>query len=618
MFLPTTIEEVNKLGWDALDIILVSGDTYIDSSYNGSAVIGKWLVKHGFRVGIIAQPDIDSSEDITRLGSPELFWGVSAGCVDSMVANYTATKRRRKSDDFTPGGENNRRPDRAVIAYTNLIKRNFKDEKKPIVIGGIEASLRRTVHYDFWSNKLRKSVLFDAKADILSYGMGERSMLELALAMKREEDWRNIRGISYIAKEPRKGYEILPSYTECVQSKDKFVEAFEKFYINCDPVTAKGLVQQQDTRYLIQNPPSLTPTQEEMDEIYGMDFEREVHPYYLKQGPVKAMETIRNSITTHRGCYGECNFCAIAVHQGRTISQRSEDSIVREAEAITAGDKFKGYISDVGGPTANMYGIECPKKLKAGACRDRRCMYPHTCSAMRPNHSKQISLLKRLNNLDGVKKIFIASGIRYDLIMSDSKCGNLYLEELIKNHISGQMKVAPEHTEDKILGLMGKQGKDVLKSFKDKFYSINERMGKKQFLTYYLIAAHPGCGDKEMADLKKFASQELKLNPEQVQIFTPTPSTYSTLMYYTEKDPFTGKKLFVEKDISRKEKQKNKLTAKEERGFGRTSLERSGGSSKKTAGSRDGSNSKRRSGKSTKQSKNAKLSTNSKNRSKKK
>lgn len=612
MFLPTTIEEVNKLGWDALDIILVSGDTYIDSSYNGSAVIGKWLIKHGFRVGIIAQPDIDSSEDITRLGSPELFWGVSAGCVDSMVANYTATKKRRRSDDFTPGGENNRRPDRAVIAYTNLIKRNFKDEKKPIVIGGIEASLRRTVHYDFWSNKLRKSVLFDAKADILSYGMGERSMLELALAMKREEEWRNIRGISYIAKEPRKGYELLPSYTECVESKDKFVEAFEKFYINCDPVTAKGLVQQQDTRYLIQNPPSLTPTQEEMDKIYGMDFEREVHPYYLKEGPVKAMETIRNSITTHRGCYGECNFCAIAVHQGRTISQRSEDSIVKEAELITTGDKFKGYISDVGGPTANMYGIECPKKLKSGACRDRRCMYPHTCSAMKPNHSKQISLLKRLNNLDGVKKIFIASGIRYDLIMSDNKCGNLYLEELIKNHISGQMKVAPEHTEDKILGLMGKQGKDVLKSFKDKFYTINERMGKKQFLTYYLIAAHPGCGDKEMADLKKFASQELRLNPEQVQIFTPTPSTYSTLMYYTERDPFTGKKLFVEKDISRKEKQKNKLTSKEERGFGRTSMGRSNGNSKKKSESRAGNTSKRRSGKS------AKSSTNNKKRSKKK
>ena len=258
MFLPTTKKEMYKLGWDTLDIILVSGDTYIDSSYNGSAVIGKWLVKHGFRVGIIAQPDIDSGTNITRLGSPELFWGVSAGCVDSMVANYTATKRKRKSDDFTPGGTNNRRPDRATIAYTNLIKRNFKDDKKPIVLGGIEASLRRVVHYDFWSNKLRKSILFDAKADILSYGMGESSMLELALAMKREEDWTNIKGLSYIAREPKKGYELLPSYAECTEDKNKFVEAFEKFYINCDPITAKGLVQQQDTRYLIQNPPAPT------------------------------------------------------------------------------------------------------------------------------------------------------------------------------------------------------------------------------------------------------------------------------------------------------------------------------------------------------------------------
>jgi len=562
MFLPTTKREMSNLGWDSLDIILVSGDTYIDSSYNGTTVIGKWLVKHGFRVGIIAQPDIDSSADITRLGSPELFWGVSAGCVDSMVANYTATKRKRKSDDFTPGGINNRRPDRATIAYTNLIKRNFKDEKKPIVLGGIEASLRRTVHYDFWSNKLRKSILFDAKADILSYGMGERSMLELALAMKREEDWTTIRGLAYIAKEPKKGYELLPSYEECIGSKDKFVEAFEKFYINCDPITAKGLVQQQDTRYLIQNPPSLTLGENEMDEIYGMDFEREVHPYYLEQGPVKAMETIRNSITTHRGCYGECNFCAIAVHQGRTISQRSEDSVITEAENITAAPKFKGNISDVGGPTANMYGMECTKKLKLGACKDKRCLYPETCKALKPSHNSQVNLLKKLKNIDGIKKIFIASGIRYDLIMSDNKCGSLYLEELVKNHISGQMKVAPEHTEDKILGLMGKQGKTVLKEFKDKFYEINDRIGKKQFLTYYLIAAHPGCGDKEMADLKKFASQELKLNPEQVQIFTPTPSTYSTLMYYTEIDPFTGKKLFVEKDTGRKEAQKNRLTEK--------------------------------------------------------
>lgn len=562
MFLPTTIEEAKKLGWDKLDIILVSGDTYIDSSYNGTAVIGKWLAKHGFRVGIIAQPDINSSEDITRLGEPELYWAVSAGCVDSMVANYTAAKKKRNSDDFTPGGVNDRRPDRAVIAYTNLIKRNFKNSEKPIVLGGIEASLRRIVHYDFWSNSLRRSVLFDAKADILSYGMGEKSMLQLAQALRDGKEWRDIRGLAYIAKEWREGYIDLPSFEECRDDKRSFVKAFELFYLNCDPVTAKGLCQKHADRYLVQNPPSPIFTSEEMDEIYGMDFEREVHPYYRAQGEVRALDTIRNSITTHRGCYGECNFCAIAVHQGRTVMERSEESIIKEAEKIASSKNFKGYISDVGGPTANMYGIECSKKLKSGACSHKRCMYPKTCPALNIDHQKQVNLLKKLKKIDKVKKIFIASGIRYDLILDDTKCGNIYLEELIKDHISGQMKIAPEHTEDKVLGLMGKQGKSLLKEFKNRFYKINDKLGKKQFLTYYLIAAHPGCNEKDMLDLKVFASQELRINPEQVQIFTPTPSTYSTLMYYTEMDPLTGKKLFVEKDTQRKQKQKDIVVPK--------------------------------------------------------
>jgi len=563
MFLVTTKEEMDKLGWDSLDIILVSGDTYIDSSYNGTAVIGKWLLRYGFKVGVIAQPDISSPDDITRLGPPELFWGVSAGCVDSMVANYTATKKRRKSDDFTPGGINNKRPDRASIVYTNLIKRYFKNNKVPVVLGGIEASLRRIVHYDFWSDKLRKSILFNAKADILSYGMGEKSMLELALAMKRGDPWENIRGIAYISKEPRKGYLELPSFEECIGDKKLFIKAFETFYLNCDPLTAKGIFQKQDTRYFVQNPPSMPFSSEEMDSIYGMDFEREVHPYYRSLGEVKALETIRNSITTHRGCYGECNFCAIAVHQGRTVTCRSEESIISEANTILSSPKFKGYISDVGGPTANMYGIECEKKLKSGACKDKKCMYPKTCPVLKPDHSKQVSLLKKLERLDGVKKVFIASGLRYDLILSDEKCGNLYLKDLIKNHVSGQLKIAPEHTEDKILSLMGKQEKSILKEFKEKFYSINNSLGMKQFLTYYLIAAHPGCNEKDMENLKKFASRELNTNPEQVQIFTPTPSTYSTLMYYTEMDPYTGKKLFVEKDTGKKQKQKDILVSKE-------------------------------------------------------
>ena len=563
MFLPTTMEEVKKLGWNYLDIILISGDTYIDSSYNGSALIGKWLYKHGFKVGIIAQPDINSDVDIKRLGEPKLYWAVSAGCVDSMVANYTATKKKRRSDDFTPGGENTKRPDRASIAYTNLIKRHFKNSEVPIVLGGIEASLRRITHYDYWSNNLRRPLIFDAKADILSYGMGEKSMLELARAIRDKKDWRDIRGLSYISKEIKEGYLELPSYENCVKDKKEFIKAFEIFYHNCDSILSKGLYQKCGDRYLIQNPPSENFSSRELDAIYSMDFERDVHPYYKKMGEVRALDTIKTSVTTHRGCYGECNFCAIAIHQGRTVISRTEDSIVDEVKEITKMKKFKGNIADVGGPTANMYQVECKKKLKFGACQDRRCLYPQKCPALKIDHSKQVDLLKRLKGIDKIKKIFIASGIRYDMILDDKKCGQMYMEEIIKDHVSGQMKIAPEHTEDKVLSLMGKQGKAPLKEFKEKFYQINKKLGKKQFLTYYLIAAHPGCNEKDMLDLKRFASAELRVNPEQVQIFTPTPSTYSTLMYYTEMDPFTGKKLFVEKDNGKKQKQKDILIPRE-------------------------------------------------------
>ena len=563
MFLPTTMEEVKKLGWNYLDIILISGDTYIDSSYNGSALIGKWLYKHGFKVGIIAQPDINSDVDIKRLGEPKLYWAVSAGCVDSMVANYTATKKKRRSDDFTPGGENTKRPDRASIAYTNLIKRHFKNSEVPIVLGGIEASLRRITHYDYWSNNLRRPLIFDAKADILSYGMGEKSMLELARAIRDKKDWRDIRGLSYISKEIKEGYLELPSYENCLKDKKEFIKAFETFYHNCDSILSKGLYQKCGDRYLIQNPPSENFSSRELDAIYSMEFERDVHPYYKKMGEVRALDTIKTSVTTHRGCYGECNFCAIAIHQGRTVISRTEDSIVDEVKEITKMKKFKGNIADVGGPTANMYQVECKKKLKFGACQDRRCLYPQKCPALKIDHSKQIELLKRLKGIDKIKKIFIASGIRYDMILDDKKCGQMYMEEIIKDHVSGQMKIAPEHTEDKVLSLMGKQGKAPLKEFKEKFYQINKKLGKKQFLTYYLIAAHPGCNEKDMLDLKRFASAELRVNPEQVQIFTPTPSTYSTLMYYTEMDPFTGKKLFVEKDNGKKQKQKDILIPRE-------------------------------------------------------
>jgi len=556
MFLPTTYEEMKKLGWERADIILVSGDTYIDSSYNGIAVIGKVLSSKGYKVAVIAQPDIESDIDIKRLGEPLLYWGISAGTVDSMVANYTASKKRRRNDDFTPGGENNRRPDRACIIYTNLIKKYFKNTV-PVVLGGIEASLRRIPHYDYWSNSIRRSVLFDAKADIIIYGMGEKSILELTDKIKNKETYEDVRGICYISKEKKENFIELPSFEEVKESKEKFTEMFNIFYINNDALTAKGLCQKHDTRYLIHNPPALPLSMEEMDIVYGFEYERDVHPYYKEQGEVKALETIKNSITTHRGCYGECNFCSIAVHQGRTIINRSMEAILKEAEIISKDKGFKGYINDVGGPTANMYMVECDKKLKYGSCKDKRCLYPEKCNSLKISHKKQIELLKKIRELKNVKKVFVASGIRYDLILEDYEYGDKYLREIVKNHISGQMKIAPEHTEDKVLAEMGKPGKKYLKEFKERFYKINKEEDKNQFLTYYIIAAHPNCDENDMKKMKEFAVKELKTNPEQVQIFTPTPSTYSTLMYYTEKDPFTGKKIFVEKDMNKKIKQKD-------------------------------------------------------------
>jgi len=556
MFVPTTQRELRQLGWDKLDIILITGDSYIDSPFIGVAVIGKVLLKAGYRVGIIAQPDVNSGTDIGRLGEPELFWGVTGGSVDSMVANYTATGKWRKHDDYTPGGVNDRRPNRAVIAYSNLIRRYFK-HTRPIVLGGIEASLRRVVHYDFWSNKLRKSILFNAKADLLIYGMGERAVVELAEGLSRGRDVTEIPGLCYISKQKRAGYSELPAYEAVIKDKRAFIEMFHAFYRNNDPLTARGLCQKQDTRYLIQNPPAPYLTQGELDAVYRLDFERDLHPFYKQQGDVKALETIKFSISTHRGCYGECNFCAIAVHEGRTIRWRSHESILTEARRLTEYPDFKGYIHDVGGPTANMYGFECQKKLAHGVCVNRRCLYPKICPQLGTDHSAQTALLKKLREIKGVKKVFVASGIRYDLVLGDKAHGREYLEEVVRHHVSGQMKVAPEHTEDHVLAKMGKPSRQALLEFKDLFDKLTRAAGKRQFLTYYLIAAHPGCTERDMWRLKSFAGRELKLNPEQVQIFTPTPSTYSSLMYYTEMDPFTGEKIFVEKDVGRKQRQKD-------------------------------------------------------------
>lgn len=560
MFLPTTRKELDQLGWDQLDVILVTGDSYIDSPFIGIAVIGKVLSHAGYRVGVIAQPDINSDEDICRLGEPRLFWGVSGGSIDSMVANYTALKKKRKSDDYTPGGKNDRRPDRATIVYANLIRR-FSKNTRPIVLGGIEASLRRIAHYDFWSDRIRSSILFDAKANYLLYGMAEKSIVELADGLKVGDDVRNIRGLCYISN--KKDFETIPDdYMElpaCETVKmDKYslIDMFHIFYQNSDPLTAKGLYQKHGTRYLVQNPPSPCLTQNELDEVYALDFERAQHPYYESQGKVKALQTIRFSIPTHRGCYGECNFCSIAVHQGRTVQWRSSKSILTEVRELTQSPDFKGYIMDLGGPTANMYGIECRKKITRGHCQKKRCLYPVVCPLLKADHRKQLDLLKQIRQIAGVKKVFVASGIRYDLLLSDESHGKQYLQEIVNHHVSGQMKIAPEHTEEKVLNKMGKPGTDSLIKFKELFDQMSRAAGKKQFLTYYFIAAHPGCTEKDMQNMKRFISQKLKMYPEQVQIFTPLPSTYSALMYATEMDPFTREPIFVEKELRKKAWQK--------------------------------------------------------------
>ncbi len=561
MFLPTTKAELSDLNWDQLDIILITGDSYIDSPFMGVAVIGRVLLDAGFKVGVIAQPDYQSPADITRLGEPRLFWGVTAGSIDSMVANYTATGKPRRSDDYTPGGRNTKRPNRATLVYANLIRRYFKDTV-PIVLGGVEASLRRIAHYDFWSDSIRRSILFDAKADYLLYGMAEGSILALSRTLKAGENPESLRGLCYISHEIPEGYIEIPAYETVIEDDDAFIEMFHTFYKNNDPVSARGLAQLHRDRYLIQNPPYPYLDQEALDRVYDLSYERAQHPYYAREGDVKALETVRFSIPTHRGCYGECSFCAIAVHEGRTIRWRSEKSILSEARQLTHLPDFNGYILDLSGPTANMYGFECPVKLKRGACPDRACLYPEICPTLPLDHQKQTDLLKKIRQLPKVKKVFIGSGLRYDMILADENQGQAYLEELVEHHVSGQLKVAPEHSQPDILARMRKPDRDSLLKFKHHFDTLSQKVGKKQFLSYYLIAAYPGCTTSDMQALRKFASQELGVLPEQVQVFTPTPSTYASVMYHTGKDPVTGERLYVEKNPAAKKSQKEVITGR--------------------------------------------------------
>mgnify|MGYP000307965170 CR=1 FL=1 len=559
---------MEALKWDSLDVILVTGDSYIDHPSIGVSVIGHVLMDAGFKVGIIAQPDTGSDRDIARLGCPGLFWGVTSGSIDSMVANYTPAGRKRRSDDYTPGGINNARPDRAVIAYTNLIRRFFKDTC-PIVLGGIEASLRRIAHFDFWTESVRRSILFDAKADILVYGMGERAVIELAQCIRDKRDYRAVKGLCYISGEKPLSCLELPEYELAAKDNRAFIEMSVLFLENTGYQGAEKLCQRHADRYLVQNPPQPPLTGRDLDRVYEMDYERDHHPLYEHKGRVKALDTIRFSITTHRGCFGGCSFCSISPHQGRRVSSRSAQSLVTEAEGLTRHRLFKGIIADVGGPTANMYSMQCVQGATRGMCRNRQCLFPVVCEKMKVDHSALIALLRRLRKIPGVKRVFVASGIRHDLIMADAEYGREYLKELVMHHISGQMKIAPEHIVDHVLGCMGKPGAATLIAFKDLFYQLNHDAGKRQFLTYYLIAAHPGCTLDDMKKLKTFSVKELRTNPEQVQIFTPLPSTISAVMYYTQTDPFTGQGLFVEKDRAIRQKHKDIILAKKRIGKSR-------------------------------------------------
>jgi uncharacterized radical SAM protein YgiQ len=557
MFLPTTSHEIKALGWDRPDIVLVTGDAYIDSPHVGVAVIGKYLARAGFRVAVIAQPSTLDGRDITRLGEPALFWGVTGGCIDSMVANYTATKKWRNQDDYTPGGLNIR-PDRATIAYTNLIRRFYKNGK-PVVLGGIEASLRRIAHYDYWDNHVRRSVLFDAKADIIAYGMAEKSTLALAQALRDGGDWRGIPGICYIAPEPPADYTVLPAFEEVRDDPAAFRRMFLQFYQYIDDPAA-GFVQKHGDRWLVHTPPQPPLSTDELDGVYALDFERAAHPYY-RTGEIRALETIKQSITTHRGCFGQCSYCSIAVHQGRRVVSRSPGSIIAEACRLTHLPGFNGIIYDVGGATANMYATACSTGRDT-PCRNRHCLVPHPCENLRFGHRAQAALLQQLLQLPGIKKVFISTGIRHDMVVADRDYGAAYVRQLVGHHVSGQIKLAPEHSEPEVLALMNKPSVKSLLRFKEMFDAACTQLGKKYFMTYYLIAAHPGCTDVHMHKLRDFLSRGLRILPEQVQIFTPTPSSISTMMYHCGTDA-SGKPLFCEKDRNARQRQKDILKKRE-------------------------------------------------------
>jgi uncharacterized radical SAM protein YgiQ len=548
MYLPTLGDKIDY----QLDIILVTGDAYIDHPSMGSSLIAHRLVSKGYKVGIIAQPDLYSNKDICWFGQPKLFWGVTSGAVDSIVANYTALGKKRKSDNYTPGGTNNKRPDRATIFYSNLIRKYYK--KQTIVLGGLEAGLRRLAHYDWIQDKLRRSVLIDSKADYLLYGMADNSVVQFADLYKEQkfDDIKQIRGICFKDSNPDlTGAIKLPDFETVLNDRKEFFEFYKIFSENFDYISGKKLVQKFDKTFVVQNPPAIPLTSDELDEVYSMDFERNVHPFYLKQGKVKAIETVKFSVVSHRGCYGNCSFCSITAHQGNYVVSRSEKSIIKEIEKIGALPDFKGYISDVGGPTANMYSIECEKKQKFGACLKKDCLVPKICPNLKVNHDKYLFLLKKIQNLPFIKKVFISSGIRFDLLLAD-KNFSVNLKQLINNHISGQLKIAPEHLDNYILSLMNKSYKNVFFEFIKNFEKIKST---KIFWVCYLMVGHPGSSIKKEQETAYLVKKIFNYNPEQIQVFTPTPSTWSTTMYYTGMDK-NKRKINIIRKLSEKRRLK--------------------------------------------------------------
>ena len=549
-FLPTTRAEADARGWGQLDFVYVSGDAYVDHPSFGSAIITRVLESHGYKVGFVAQPDWNDPESIAVFGEPRLGFLVSAGNMDSMVNHYTVNKKRRHDDAYTPGGKGGARPNHAAVVYSNLIRRTFKET--PIILGGIEASLRRLAHYDYWSDSLKRSILLDSGADLVSYGMGERSIVEIADALAAGlsvSDLTFIDGTVFRTRslEHVVDYEMLPGWEEVSGDKRAFAESFATQYRASDPVCGSRLVETYPHGvYVVQNPPAAPLTQNEMDAVYRLPYARTWHPSYDEAGGVPALSEVKFSLTSCRGCFGECAFCALTFHQGRIVTGRSHESLLDEARVMTADPEFKGYIHDVGGPTANFRGPACAKQRTRGACTDRRCLGTKPCPAMKADHRDYTGLLSKLRKLPGVKKVFVRSGIRFDYVMADPDPDRTFLRELVEHHVSGQLRVAPEHVSDTVLADMGKLPRAVYDAFCDAFEEINRETGKKQFVVPYLMSSHPGSTLAEAIELAEYV-RDMGFNPEQVQDFYPTPSTISTCMYYTGLDPLTMEPIYVPK-----------------------------------------------------------------------